>query len=61
MKSPFAQPEKTAEPIANPTRASKPLGDTRKERPVLLGVKFAYTPECDEQTSVDRRLQLLET
>jgi hypothetical protein len=36
MKSPFAQPEKTVAPIANPTRASKPLTDTRKERPSLI-------------------------
>ena len=54
MKSPFVQPERTAEPIANPVRASKPLSDTRKERPVLLGVKFAHTPECgDQQAWVD--------
>jgi hypothetical protein len=37
MKSPFAQPEKTAEAIANPARATKRIvsskSDTREERP----------------------------
>jgi hypothetical protein len=42
-----------AKPIANPITASKPLSDTRKERPTFLGVKFARTPECGAQQSVD--------
>jgi hypothetical protein len=32
----LAQPERTAQPIANPARASKPLSDIRKQRPSLI-------------------------
>jgi hypothetical protein len=54
MKPPFAQPEKSrvankAKPIANPTRApSKPLSDTREERPILIRRQPAAPPVVPE-------------
>ncbi|SRR5258708_19087627 len=61
MKSPFAQPEKSR--VANVTIAKsrvlaaqflRILSDTRKERPILLGVKLAHTSGMRRATSVDR-------
>jgi hypothetical protein len=53
----FAQPEKTAKPVANPARASKPLSDTRKERPSLIRrqVRSDHRPASSSRPGSFRR------